>query len=131
MLMYADDTTLYCNFNKDINEMIINIELHKVRTWLSANKLALNVPKTKFIMFRTLNKGMHYSMLKLNVLSVLSLFYFQSLLSPRNKGQLRLWRSRLPNPVSVRRYLYNVIIPRCRVQTDGQVERNCFHILFI
>ena len=66
MLMYADDTTLYCNFNKDINEMIINRKLYKVCTWLSANKLALNVSKTKFIMFRTLNKGMHYPMLKLN-----------------------------------------------------------------
>ena len=66
MLMYADDTTLYCNFNKDINEMIINRELYKVNTWLSANKLTLNVSKTKFIMFRTLNKGMHYPMLKLN-----------------------------------------------------------------
>ena len=66
MLMYADDTTLYCNFNKDINEMIINRKLYKVSTWRSANKLALNVSKTKFIMFRTLNKGMHYPMLKLN-----------------------------------------------------------------
>ena len=66
MLMYADDTTLNCNFNKDINEMIINRELYKVSTWLSANKLALNVSKTKFIRFRTLNKGMHYPMLKLN-----------------------------------------------------------------
>ena len=66
MLMYADDTTLYCNFNKNIHEMIINRELYKVSTWLSANKLPLNVSKTKFIMFRTLNKGMHYSMLKLN-----------------------------------------------------------------
>ena len=46
--------------------MIINRELYKVSTWLSANKLALNVSKTKFIMFRTLNKDMHYPMLKLN-----------------------------------------------------------------
>ena len=66
MLMYADDNTLYFNFYKDINEVIINRELYKVSTWLSANKLALNVSKTKFIMFRTLNKGMHDPMLKLN-----------------------------------------------------------------
>ena len=66
MLMYADDTTLYCNFNKDINEMIINRELYKVSTWLSATKLALNVSKTNFIMFRTLNKDMHYPILKMN-----------------------------------------------------------------
>ena len=66
MLMYAGDTTLYCNFNKDINEMLINREMYKVSTWLSANKLPLNVSKTKYIMVRTLNKGMHYPMLKLN-----------------------------------------------------------------
>ena len=41
--MYADDTTLYCNFNKDINEMMTNRKLHKVSTWLSANKLALHM----------------------------------------------------------------------------------------
>ena len=50
MLMYADDTTLYCNFNSINNVNRINEELCKVSVWLSANKLALNVAKTKYIM---------------------------------------------------------------------------------
>ena len=61
MLMYADDTTLYCtcNFNSTNNVNRINEELCKVSARLSANKLALNVAKTKYIMFYTINKRIH------------------------------------------------------------------------
>ena len=47
MLMYADDTTLYCNIDQDVNEEVINVELAKLSEWLGANKLALNISKTK------------------------------------------------------------------------------------
>ena len=30
MLMYADDTTLYCNIDQDANEEVINVELAKL-----------------------------------------------------------------------------------------------------
>ena len=43
MLMYADDTTLYCNINQNVSEVAINHELLKVSQWLAANKLSLNV----------------------------------------------------------------------------------------
>ena len=46
MLMYADDTTLYCNTDQCVNECIINEELRKLTEWLGANKLALNISKT-------------------------------------------------------------------------------------
>ena len=46
MLMYADDTTLYCNINQNVSEVVINNELLKVSQWLAANKLSLNVGKT-------------------------------------------------------------------------------------
>ena len=52
MVMYADDTTLYCNLG-DLSEDIINNELTKVSEWLVANKLSLNVKKTKFKVFHT------------------------------------------------------------------------------
>ena len=70
MLMYADDTTLYCNFNSinDVNR--INEELCKVSAWLSANKLALNVAETKYIMFRTINKRIQYPEMKLNNIAI-------------------------------------------------------------
>ena len=53
-LMYADDTTLYCclediySINK---EQVLNSELKSVHLWLSANKLTLNVNKSKFMLF--------------------------------------------------------------------------------
>ena len=31
MLMYADDTTIYCNINQNVNESVINAELEKVK----------------------------------------------------------------------------------------------------
>ena len=40
MLMYADDTTLYCNINQNISEIEICHELWKVSQWLAANKFS-------------------------------------------------------------------------------------------
>ena len=34
-------------------QKIVNRELRKVRKWLEANKLALNIEKTNFIIFRS------------------------------------------------------------------------------
>ena len=57
-LMYADDTCLISPFSTQRNKKIkthniatINIELNKLFVWLSANKLSINVTKTKAIMF--------------------------------------------------------------------------------
>ena len=43
MLMYSDDTTLYCNVNTNVTDDLLNCELSKICDWLGANKLALNV----------------------------------------------------------------------------------------
>ena len=45
MLMYADDTTLYCNLDDSTSEILLNNELTKITDWLSSNKLSLNVRK--------------------------------------------------------------------------------------
>ena len=66
MLMYADDTTLYCNINQNVSEVVINNELLKVSLWLAANKLSLNVGKTKFMVFHMRNKVVSYPDLHLN-----------------------------------------------------------------
>ena len=63
--MYADDTTLYCNVNQQITEQLINVELEKVSTWLSSNKLSLNVKKTKFMVFHPNQKVLEYPILKI------------------------------------------------------------------
>ena len=53
-IMYADDTTLYSfveNFESNDVEREINCELDKVNLWLKADKLSLNVTKTKCMFF--------------------------------------------------------------------------------
>ena len=52
MIMYADDTTLFCDINGNpADEHVLNTELCKITDWLSANKLSLNVNKTKCMVF--------------------------------------------------------------------------------
>ena len=53
MIMYADDTTLYCNVDSGhtLNTMNDNDKLNKISRWLAANKLSLNVRKTKYMFF--------------------------------------------------------------------------------
>jgi hypothetical protein len=58
-ILYADDTTLssaaHIKLPSDVKntETKINKELSNVYNWLAANKLSLNVKKTKFICFHT------------------------------------------------------------------------------
>ena len=56
-LMYADDTTLFCcleDITSDNKELVLNNELQRVHSWLKANRLSLNVKKTKYMLFRKL-----------------------------------------------------------------------------
>ena len=66
MLMYADDTTLYCNINQNVTAEVIYGELLKINQWLGANKLSLNVSKTKFMGFHTHNRFVSYPDLQIN-----------------------------------------------------------------
>ena len=53
-LMYADDSTIYFNltdFPMENREVLINDELEKVNRWLKLYKLAVNVDKTKSMLF--------------------------------------------------------------------------------
>ena len=68
--MYADDTTLFCNFDNIRNENTINNEINKVYDWLCSNKLSLNVSKTKYICFHTSNKTVTYPKLKINNVTI-------------------------------------------------------------
>ena len=66
MLMYADDTTLYCNIDQNVSEEVINNELSKVSQWLAANKLSINVTKTKYMVFHLHKKVVTCPDLQLN-----------------------------------------------------------------
>ena len=48
--MYADDTSI-TYAGKDLNEIddYLNNDLKSVNTWLSSNKLTLNLTKTEFL----------------------------------------------------------------------------------
>lgn len=56
-VLYADDTTLLIEGNKDINkfENDINDALRSVIKWLKYNDLRINISKTKIIQFQTYN----------------------------------------------------------------------------
>ena len=52
--LFADDTNIYYE-SSDLMDIqkIVNRELRKVRKWLEANRLALNIEKTNFVVFRS------------------------------------------------------------------------------
>ena len=66
MVMYADDTTLYCNLSNNANENYLNSELNKISEWLASNKLSLNTRKTKFMVFHTVQRKIQYPILTIN-----------------------------------------------------------------
>ena len=70
MIMYADDTTLYCNLNETLSDVVINNELNKISEWLSSNKLSLNIKKTKYMVFHTARRKITYPNLILNGVSI-------------------------------------------------------------
>ena len=53
MIIYADDTTLYCTLDVFGNYISknLNLELTKVADWLKLNKLSINIKKYKFMVF--------------------------------------------------------------------------------
>ena len=53
-ILFADDSTLSCRIPKnEVNNfhVLINVHLESVYRWLSANKIAINTEKTKYIVF--------------------------------------------------------------------------------
>jgi hypothetical protein len=56
-LMYADDT-FTLDSGEDLNTLITNVnaEINKIAVWFRANKLAVNISKTKYIIFRMKSK---------------------------------------------------------------------------
>jgi len=56
-VLFADDTVSLAK-GRNLRELTVyvNEELCKIANWFRANKMALNVSKTKFIVFRTHNK---------------------------------------------------------------------------
>ena len=55
--MFADDTNIFFN-HKDIKHLftVVNNELVNIKDWFTANKLSLNVEKTKYSFFHESSK---------------------------------------------------------------------------
>ena len=57
-IMFADDTNLFISDSNRKNIFVsMNEELRKVATWFKANKLSLNISKTKYSLFHSTRKG--------------------------------------------------------------------------
>ena len=69
--MYADDTTLFCDSNGNpADEHVLNTELCKITDWLYANKLSLNVNKTKCMVFHSHKKKILYPKLFIDAIEI-------------------------------------------------------------
>ena len=66
--MFADDTNLTVSGNSITDlETAVNSDLEKLRKWLIANKLSLNVAKTEFMLIGSKQMIKSISNLQLNV----------------------------------------------------------------
>ena len=55
--LFADDTNLFFESEKlDVLQNTVNREISKLVNWQNANRLALNVSKTNFVIFSASNK---------------------------------------------------------------------------
>ena len=55
--MFADDTSLFfSNCDIPVRSATVNSELSKIKQWFLANKLSLNVTKTKYSFFHETSK---------------------------------------------------------------------------
>ena len=60
--LFADDTNIYFDSNNlKLLEKTVNDELKKLSLWLNLNRLALNVGKTNFVIFRTANRPLTHN----------------------------------------------------------------------
>ena len=66
IVIYADDTTLYCNMSNNTNENDLNSELHKISDWFASNKLSFNAQKIKFMVFHSMQRKAKYPVLTIN-----------------------------------------------------------------
>ena len=52
--------------DNNVDEHVINNELCKISEWLGANKLSLNISKSKFMVFHTSNRSVTYPVLQID-----------------------------------------------------------------
>ncbi len=59
--LFADDTNAFLEDSNILTlTTIVNVELEKLTNWIKANKLSLNIKKSKFMIFSSIKKQLHY-----------------------------------------------------------------------
>ena len=80
--MYADDTTIYFNF-EDFDHLTketdINRELEKVNIWLKLNKMSLNTQKTKLMLFHKIQKHLDEINVVINGIEIKKMYWLYSI----------------------------------------------------
>ena len=102
-ILYADDTTLFSTMAyshpalSHEHNILINGELLKVNDWLVANRLSLNVNKTKYMLFHNSQKDISNFSLNLNLnhgeIEKVSTFNFLGIILDENIH----WKPRIEN----------------------------------
>ena len=80
IFLFADDTNIYLDSN-DLNklEYDMNKELKNLFNWLGVNRLSLNIDKTNFVLFHSINKPKISITIKINKLAILEVKYVKYL----------------------------------------------------
>ena len=67
IFLFADDTNIYLDSHDPKTlEKEMNKELSKLYDWLGINRLSLNITKTNFVLFHSINKPKSYITIKIN-----------------------------------------------------------------
>ena len=70
LILFADDTNVFVSHkDKDCLTNILNAELNKLSIWFRANRLSLNLKKTKFIVFKPCQKRTNQTIQLLIIIS--------------------------------------------------------------
>ena len=80
IFLFADDTNIYLDSN-DLNklEFDMNKELENLFNWLGVNRLSLNIDKTNFVLFHSINKPKIPITIKINKRAILEVKYVKYL----------------------------------------------------
>ena len=129
LIMYADDTTLFCDFDNINNtEETINDELIKLTEWLGCNQLSLNVNKTKFMLFHSNRKAVNYPNLLINNINIENVAEFNFLGIQLNQNLK--WKTH-QNHVSLKLTKTIGILNRLKHELPLPILKTIYNTLFL
>jgi hypothetical protein len=99
--MFADDT-FSAKSGPDLNNLIseVNDEINKMAVWFRANKLAVNISKTKYIIFRMRGKKLMIILLNCFITKTNRTHLSITDLSPLSRGIMTITSKRKVGPIN-------------------------------